>query len=469
MGRLCRLLDSRLYLIIMEENYLSKSFLFLFLIIISLLALSFVPTQVWKSLHLKQVNMLADIKPTIEKPATQASKTDSIQLVIPSNKSISKKDSIANTQPIRIEDYSENKRALYHFFDALKSVRKQPVRIAFFGDSFIEGDILCGSFRDTLQQIYGGRGVGFVPITSEVAQFRTTIQHTFNNWETYSIVGHKNSTSPLGTSGFCFVPLEGNEVEYKPGRKRNTRPLPALRLFYVSHVNNQLQVHINDTLMLTRELNATDRLHEEVFYSKKMESIKLQFTSVDSLNVYGASFEDSVGVYVDNFSMRGNSGMGLFQISQQQNEEFNKLRDYKLIILQYGLNVVTESDTSGYQWYADKMIKVVNRLKEHFPEASILIVSVSDRSSNQNGKFETIPSLPLMRNKQREIASTTKVAFWDLYASMGGKNSMVKFTTATPPLAAKDYTHLTFLGGKKLAKQLADAILQERKHYGLGK
>jgi hypothetical protein len=48
---------------------------------------------------------------------------------------------------------------------------------------------------------------------------------------------------------------------------------------------------------------------------------------------------------------------------------------------------------------------------------------------------------------------------------MGGENSMVKFTTATPPLAAKDYTHLTFLGGKKLAKQLADAILYERSRY----
>lgn len=452
----------------MEENYLSKTFLFLSLVIIGLLAISLVPTHVWKNLQLRQVDLLGDIKVTID-PKEQTAKADSVPIALTKKTITAKKDSILFNEPIRIEDFSENKNALRYFFNDLKNARQRPVRIAFFGDSFIEGDILCGSFRDTLQQVFGGRGVGFVPITSEVAQFRTTIQHSFINWATYSIVGSKSATSPLGTSGFCFVPLEGNEVEYKPGRKRGSRPLPPLRLFYVSQLNNLLQIQINDTLILNRELRASGELQEEVIHQKKIESVKLQFKTVDSLKVYGASFEDSVGVYVDNFSMRGNSGMGLYQIGQQQNEEFNRLQDYKLIILQYGLNVVTESDTSGYHWYADKMIKVVNQLKRHFPEASILLVSVSDRSSNQNGEFKTIPSLPLMRDRQRDIASITKVAFWDLYSSMGGKNSMVKFATATPPLAAKDYTHLTFLGGKKLAKQLADAILHERKQYESGK
>lgn len=451
----------------MGENYLSKSFLFLSLVIVSLLAFSFVPDSVWKNLHLKQVDLLVDIKNTREEPKLKITEVDSALEVLPPKPEAAKKDS-AKTGPVRIEDYSENKMALYHFLKALQYVRQQPVRIAFFGDSFIEGDILCGSFRDTLQQIYGGRGVGFVPIASEVAQFRTTIQHNFNNWKTYSIVGTKSVTSPLGTSGYCFVPLEENEVEYKPGRRRNSRPLPFLKLYYVSHLNNLLRFQINDTIAFTKELNASDNLQEEIIRQKNIESIKLQFSSTDSLTVYGASFEDSVGIYVDNFSMRGNSGMGLYQIGRQQNEEFNHFRDYKLIILQYGLNVVTETDTSGYRWYVDKMIKVVNRLKEHFPEASILIMSVSDRSSNQNGEFATIPSIPEMRDRQREIASATKVAFWDLYTSMGGKNSMIKFTASTPPLAAKDYTHLTFLGGKKLARQLADAILHERRRYEAG-
>jgi len=108
------------------------------------------------------------------------------------------------------------------------------------------------------------------------------------------------------------------------------------------------------------------------------------------------------------------------------------------------------------------MIRVINQLKESYPGASILLVSVSDRSSNQDGTFATIPSIPLMRDAQREAARKTKVAFWDLYEAMGGANSMVKFVESRPPLAAKDYTHLTFAGGKKIAKLLAQALLNTR-------
>ena len=50
----------------MEENYLSKTFLFLSLVIIGLLAISLVPTHVWRNLQLKQVDLLGDIKVTID-------------------------------------------------------------------------------------------------------------------------------------------------------------------------------------------------------------------------------------------------------------------------------------------------------------------------------------------------------------------------------------------------------------------
>jgi len=53
----------------------------------------------------------------------------------------------------------------------------------------------------------------------------------------------------------------------------------------------------------------------------------------------------------------------------------------------------------------------------------------------------------------------------DMFAAMGGENSMKKYTESQPPLAAKDYTHLTFRGGRKIAKKLADALLNEKRRY----
>ena len=163
--------------------------------------------------------------------------------------------------------------------------------------------------------------------------------------------------------------------------------------------------------------------------------------------------------------MRGNSGMGLLRINQSMHRMFNQYRDYKLIILQYGLNVVGENDSTNYEGYARRMVTVIERLQTAFPESSILLVSISDRSSNQEGTFKTIPAIPMMRDAQRHMALKTGIAFWDLYEAMGGENSMVQYATATPTLAAKDYTHLTFRGGRIIAMKLAKALLHDQKRY----
>lgn len=58
--------------------------------------------------------------------------------------------------------------------------------------------------------------------------------------------------------------------------------------------------------------------------------------------------------------------------------EFNEQRPYDLIILQYGLNVATERGRN-YDKYIAGMQTTVQHLKEAFPQAAILIVSVGDR------------------------------------------------------------------------------------------
>ena len=219
---------------------------------------------------------------------------------------------------------------------------------------------------------------------------------------------------------------------------------------------------MDDTLSFDQPLAQSETLQQEVLACKGAQTVKLHFDPFDSLKLYGVSFEESAGIYVDNFAMRGNSGIGLYQIEPTEIKEFDRFQHYKLILLQYGLNVVTENDSLGYDWYIDKMVRVISRLKENLPGSNFLLISISDRSYNQNGKFVTMPNIVLMRNAQREIAKRSKIAFWDLLAAMTGESSMVKMVTAIPPLAAKDYTHVNFGGGRKLAKKLADAILFER-------
>ncbi|HEY5822803.1 MAG TPA: hypothetical protein VIT44_00465, partial [Cyclobacteriaceae bacterium] len=431
-----------------------------FVVIGVLLLLSFVPPFTIGNTKLRRINLLTDIQKDKPKPVAKIDTTKKKIVIKPPIKNKSCPEGITC-----IEDYSDNKKALSQFFKSLNQVKTKPLRIAFFGDSFIEGDILAGNFRDTLQLLFGGQGVGYVPIATDAAQFRTTILHSFSNWSTFSFVGHKSPYSPLGTPGYCFVPQDENELEYKPGKRRFINKFNRVRLFYSSTQSDSLHYTLNDTIHHSVALPTADSLSQFTIQASEAKAIKFNFHPHDSLKVYGLSFDDETGIYVDNFAMRGNSGTGLLQVSSEMHKKFNEYQNYSLIILQYGLNVVSESDSSGYIWYAQKMIRAVNRLKESFPNTSILLVSVSDRSSNHDGKFSTMIGIEDMRNVQREIARQCKVAFWDLYSAMGGENSMLKYVEATPPLASKDYTHLTYHGGRKLARQLAETLLVERKRY----
>ena len=61
---------------------------------------------------------------------------------------------------IRIEKfYAEENNSLDRLYDKLLAGKEQ-VRVAFMGDSFVEGDILTADLRELLQDTFSGGGVG---------------------------------------------------------------------------------------------------------------------------------------------------------------------------------------------------------------------------------------------------------------------------------------------------------------------
>jgi lysophospholipase L1-like esterase len=460
----------------MEKNYLPQVLYWLTYSIIVLFVLSIVPPFTVGSFTYKKINLLADIEP--EAVIENVSKSDTlvdtiidtlVDTVVVASVTKQKVDSCKKGVTC-IEDFSLEGNAMSEFVKSLDQVKSRPVRIAFYGDSFIEGDIMTSSLRDTLQRIFGGRGVGYIPITSEVAQFRTTIKHSFANWKTSSIVGEYEEEPRFGIGGYCFEPLEDNTVEYSPGYGAR---LNRMSIFYTGTSPGKLHYLIRDTVTMDTTLRSSTSLTKIDLNNLRSKSIRLSLEQPDSIagdvQLFGAAIEEGAGIYVDNLAMRGNSGIGLSRISNSMFREMNNIRPYKLIILQFGLNVVVENDTVQYTRYAASMVRVVNKLKEVFTDCSILVVSVSDRSRNQNGTFKTIPGILAMRQAQRLVAEKTGVAFWDLFAAMGGENSMPKFVNAKPAMAAKDYTHLNFKGGRFVAKKLSDALLYEKERYAKAK
>src|SRR5258708_4104025 len=232
----------------MNDNQLKQVWYVMLLVIAFISAFFFMPDFSILGYQLKKLNLLADIR--ID------------ERMLPAKDSITKNDSIVvaalAVKPGNafIEEFGRDN--LRYFFEALRYSKTKPVRIAFFGDSFIEGDILCGPFRDTLQRIFGGSGVGYMPITSEVTKFRTTIQHEFVQWNTFSIVGKKKDNAPLGLPGYCFLPAEGNEVMYKPVGKS----FVTAKLFYESDKYSALRFALNELPTEPVNLEPSEKLNQ---------------------------------------------------------------------------------------------------------------------------------------------------------------------------------------------------------------
>ncbi len=362
---------------------------------------------------------------------------------------------------ICFRNFTAEKYPLDKLLDRLLKVKEKKckVRIAWYGDSFSDGDILVSDLRDTLQSLYGGNGVGFVPITSEIAGFRQSVIHSFGGWNTSSILANPGAHQ-LGISGFSYTPDSGNYVFYKGSTHfKHTYSFNTFRLFYTSASNQKVRIVINkkDNRVLDLAASSTPAM-----ITVQADTIRQVIARMNQggLTCYGASLEDETGIYIDNFAIKGNSGLGLQAIQEKNLAAFDSLLHYDLIVLQFGLNV-SNSPTTDFTAYVKGMSRLINRLKEAFPSTPILLLSVSDRSQRRQGQFVTMPVIPFLIQAQEKIAFDNKLLFWNLFEAMGGENSMAQFANARPALANKDYTHLNFAGGRKIGLAFARSFIHE--------
>jgi hypothetical protein len=364
---------------------------------------------------------------------------------------------------------NDTSSALSHFFQALNAskTKKHKTRIAYFGDSMIEGDLITQDLRNCMQEKFGGHGVGFVPITSIVAGFRASVTHSFDGWTTYNLIDKTPANHTLGISGFGFVPdtlnyidtnntSKGSWVNYAAVNRKHLDKFCETKLLY-GKSSGENYVDINGTIYPLKGENAVNQLQVE--NGKDCQFIKAEFYCKTPMDIFGFSMESDSGVFVDNFSFRGNSGMPITKVSQRVYSGTNACLGYDLIILEYGLNAVSPAITD-FTWYEQGMT-----IQASFPDASILLISVGDKSYRNNGIYETDPSVPILVESQKRMAKNNKIAFWSLYDAMGGYGSMIKWVEGDTAFANKDYTHFNYKGAHKVGKLLFSKLMNEYNDY----
>ncbi|OGS62668.1 MAG: hypothetical protein A2X07_09720 [Flavobacteria bacterium GWF1_32_7] len=369
------------------------------------------------------------------------------------------------------EEYTGN-QYLATFFEKLfqlETKKEGNVRIAYFGDSMTDGDLIVKDFRTYLQEKFGGQGVGFVNITSESATSRSSITHEFSgNWKTQSYLKVKRPSNPFGVNGHVFYANDTANVawvKYKANKTRFASDLPRPTLFYGSSSNKEGKVfYISGTDTIVKKLAPNKLVNTLTLSEGNLKSIKVNFKQADSIPIYGFNFDDGKGVHVDNFSNRGNSGLPIGSFDVATMRAFHSKLDYDLIVLQYGANVLNYGSLN-YGWYEKRMAKVVAHLKECFPGVSILIVSTADKSTKYDLEMKTDSAVVPLNTAQKRYAIKSESSFVNMYTLMGGDGSMIQWVEQEPARANKDYTHFNHRGAKEAANLIFTQLNQGYETY----
>jgi len=194
------------------------------------------------------------------------------------------------------------------------------------------------------------------------------------------------------------------------------------------------------------------------------ENIKIEFTSESSPDVLGFLLDPATGIVFDNIPMRGSSGTDFTRMDAGQLGSFFRTQNVKLIIYQFGVNVVP-IEHDDYTFYENWVYSQLAFLKRLSPDLCILVVGVSDMSKKVEGKYVSYPNIVKIRDAQRKAAFRAGCAFWDTYEAMGGKNSMPSWVNADPTLASPDYTHFNHSGTQIIARMLYKALMADYEAY----
>ena len=462
-----------------EKDYTHKGWIAAAALIAVLVAVSFIPPQSLGGVKLRRANILSDLVTFDDAaaPAPEPQPFDEAEFHVDMERVAERieadtapravqttftwdlrRDSAARrrtaapdtarlvAQLTPIEDFdTTGMRGMRAFCDTLLNARR-PVRIAFFGDSFVEGDILTADLREKLQLAYGGGGTGFAPTSSPLTGFRRTVRTDAKGWTSYNIMQRKRAPETLRghfyVSGWMSQPAAGASTRWEStDARQRLDSCTTAHVLFRSPSDSRVRLTLNDTLRRTFDIPGDEAVRRIVVRAPHLHALAFEVLSgTEGFAGYGAVFESDAGVVVDNYSVRSNNGQAMFWTDPSVNAQIDAMLHYDLVILQYGLNIM-QAGVKDYSGYSRQIEKMVAFVRSCFPRAAV---------------FEPMDAIPHMTDFQRRAARNTGAAFWPTCDAMRAQGGMERFVQNG--WAGKDFTHINYAGGSRVAWALVDAL-----------
>lgn len=344
------------------------------------------------------------------------------------------------------------------------------VRIIHYGDSQLEEDRISSTIREDLQTMFGGAGPGMLPAVAKIPAM--TVSHINSGdlsrkliFGDSTLLATHNRYGPLAQ----LAELRGAAIITFRKRDDRKNQFPHIEGFrqvrvLVGKESSNFSASLTYEAMLENEEGKTEikKLTADAPTIQEKENISVYTFKLPHkasgatlrlqgrAEIYAIAADDTAGVAVDNVAMRGSSGTIFHKIDKKMLAESYEAMNVKLLILQYGGNLVPGMNASTEKWTKKVISRQIKTLKEVYPEADILFIGPADMCKQINGKLQSYPGLNRTIKILREIALEEGLAYWDMHRVMGGNQSMISWVKRNPPLGFSDYIHFTRAGANHM-------------------
>ena len=355
--------------------------------------------------------------------------------------------------------------SLATFFTALgRSERREPgaiTRVLHYGDSPTTADSITSDVRALLQKRFGDAGHGFLLIAPPWAWYgHNGMQLTAHGWH---IEPASLSRAPDGIHGLGGVSFRGSTgassiIHYPEGHTRGT-------VYYLAQPGGgTFTVTANAASLIDMDTGSPTKSpgFAEFDIPASASELQLRVTS-GQVRLFGYRFDKpGPGVQYSSLGINGaqvQMMLRYFAVDQWKTALRHEQPD--LVVLNYGTN------ESIYPAYLDKdypgeLRKVIARIREAVPHASLLLMSPMDRGVMDSSREVTTPdALVRLIDIQKSVATETGCAFFDTFRAMGGAGTMGRWYNVQPRLVSADFMHPLPAGAAKVGLLFEDALLKE--------
>lgn len=364
------------------------------------------------------------------------------------------------------------------------------VHIVHYGDSQLEEDRISSAIREDLQEEFGGSGPGMMPAMMTVPS-QTTSHASSGALTRYILFGPKEEEADHNRYGPLaqLAQLDGEAaitIQKRKDRKNNFSHVggyKVIRLLTNKNARIKTKLNVNRTFVEVTgedaEGNPIEKRRTKVVdagepkvdtYSKlKVYTWRLEdTTSVAKLylsgygEIYAIAADGPYGVAVDNVAMRGSSGTIFHRINSELLAESYKAMNARLIIMEYGGNLVPGTSSKNIDWTKKLITRQIQAIQKANPDADILFIGPADMARQKDGEWKTYAGLNMTIRALREVALDNGAAYWDMHRVMGGNGSMIKWVNKEPALGFTDHIHFTRRGAAYMGDLFCAAL---RMHY----